>query len=101
MYDWRNLTNVMWVEQPVGVGFTQGEPNVTTEEESSKQFVGFYHQFAETFGVKGFDIFLTGESYAGYVTRDIFSYYPTHQATATTFPTSRTSSSPRTTQTTP
>ncbi|EME41133.1 hypothetical protein DOTSEDRAFT_155813, partial [Dothistroma septosporum NZE10] len=65
-YDWRNLTNVMWVEQPVGVGFTQGKPNVTSEEESSKQFVGFYKNFAELFNVKGFEIFLTGESYAGY-----------------------------------
>ena len=65
MYDWRNLTNVMWVEQPVGAGFTQGTPDATMEEQTSKDFVGFYHQFAEIFDVKGYDIYLTGESYAG------------------------------------
>ncbi|KXS98213.1 hypothetical protein AC578_263 [Pseudocercospora eumusae] len=65
-YDWRNLTNVMWVEQPIGVGFTQGTPNITNEVELGEQFVSFYEQFAETFDVKGWDIYLTGESYAGF-----------------------------------
>ncbi|EME78461.1 uncharacterized protein MYCFIDRAFT_37055 [Pseudocercospora fijiensis CIRAD86] len=65
-YDWRNLTNVMWVEQPIGVGFTQGKPNITNEFELGEQFVSFYEQFAETFDIKGWNIYLTGESYAGF-----------------------------------
>ena len=56
----------MWVEQPIGVGFTQGTPNITNELEVGEQLVSFYEQFAETFDVKGWDIYLTGESYAGY-----------------------------------
>ena len=65
-YTWVNLTNMLWVEQPVGVGFTQGVPNITNEVELGKEFVGFYKQFVNTFGVAGYDLYLTGESYAGY-----------------------------------
>lgn len=65
-YTWVNLTNMIWVEQPIGVGFTQGTPNITDEVELGMQFVGFYKQFVETFGVQGWDLYLTGESYAGY-----------------------------------
>ncbi|KAK4506376.1 hypothetical protein PRZ48_000106 [Zasmidium cellare] len=65
-YDWRNLTNVLWVEQPVGVGFTEGASNITNEEELAQQYVGFYRQFVETFDLKGWDVYLNGESYAGY-----------------------------------
>lgn len=73
-YDWRNLTNVMWVEQPIGVGFTQGTPNITDELAVGSQLVSFYEQFAELFDVKGWDIYLTGESYAGYLGRVATSY---------------------------
>ena len=57
---------MMWVEQPVGVGFSQGTPNITNESELGKQFVGFYKQFVEAFEVQGWDLYLTGESYGGY-----------------------------------
>jgi carboxypeptidase D len=30
-YSWTNLTNMLWVEQPVGVGYSQGSPNITDE----------------------------------------------------------------------
>lgn len=59
-YTWVNLTNMMWVEQPVGVGFTQGTPNITNEVELGDEFVGFYKQFVETFNVQGWDLYLTG-----------------------------------------
>lgn len=54
---------MMWVEQPVGVGFSQGVPNITNEVELGMEFVGFYKQFTETFGTQGWDLYLTGESY--------------------------------------
>lgn len=44
----------MWVEQPIGVGYTQGVPNITNEVELGQEFVGFYKQFVEAFGVKGY-----------------------------------------------
>lgn len=57
---------MLWVEQPVGVGFTQGTPNITNEYELSDQFIGFYKNFVNLFGLHNWDVYLTGESYAGY-----------------------------------
>ncbi|KAL8961943.1 MAG: hypothetical protein Q9193_001584, partial [Seirophora villosa] len=65
-YTWVNLTNMLWVEQPVGVGYTQGVPNITNEVELGQEFAGFYQQFAETFGLENRKVYLTGESYAGF-----------------------------------
>ncbi|KAL8678973.1 MAG: hypothetical protein Q9186_004694 [Xanthomendoza sp. 1 TL-2023] len=65
-YTWVNLTNMLWVEQPVGVGYTQGVPNITNEIELSQEFAGFYKQFATTFGLENRKVYLTGESYAGF-----------------------------------
>ncbi|KAF2171475.1 hypothetical protein M409DRAFT_63731 [Zasmidium cellare ATCC 36951] len=65
-YDWRNLTNVLWAEEPVGFGFTEGASDITNEEELAKQYIGFYKQFLDTFDLRGWDVYLSGESYAGY-----------------------------------
>ncbi|KAJ9654601.1 hypothetical protein H2198_006347 [Neophaeococcomyces mojaviensis] len=65
-YSWSNLTNMLWVEQPVGVGYSQGTPNITNEVELGQQFIGFYKQFVDAFQVHGRKVYLTGESYAGY-----------------------------------
>ncbi|KAK5076238.1 hypothetical protein LTS08_006865 [Lithohypha guttulata] len=64
-YSWSNLTNMLWVEQPVGVGYSQGNPNITNEVELGLQFTGFYKQFVDAFQVHGSKVYLTGESYAG------------------------------------
>ncbi|KAL8716944.1 MAG: hypothetical protein Q9225_005770 [Loekoesia sp. 1 TL-2023] len=65
-YTWVNLTNMLWVEQPVGVGYTQGVPNITDEVQLGQEFAGFYKQFASTFGLENRKVYLTGESYAGF-----------------------------------
>ena len=64
-YSWVNLTNVLWVEQPVGTGFSQGKVTATSEEEIAEDFAGFFLNFQKTFGIKNFKIYVTGESYAG------------------------------------
>ena len=51
----------MWVEQPVGVGYTQGTPNITNEVELGLQFIGFYKQFVDTFNAHGKKVYLTGK----------------------------------------
>lgn len=56
----------MWVEQPVGVGFSQGVPNITNEVELGQEFIGFYKSFVDAFQVKNYKVYLTGESYGGY-----------------------------------
>ncbi|KAL1641109.1 hypothetical protein SLS58_006383 [Diplodia intermedia] len=65
-YTWVNLTNMLWVEQPVGVGFSQGEPDITNELELAKEFAGFYKSFVDTFDTHGSEVYITGESYAGF-----------------------------------
>ncbi|KAF2464279.1 alpha/beta-hydrolase [Lindgomyces ingoldianus] len=65
-YSWTNLTNMIWVEQPVGVGYSQGVPNITNEVELATEFRGFYKSFVDTFDVHNWDVYVTGESYAGY-----------------------------------
>ncbi|GJE99440.1 carboxypeptidase [Phanerochaete sordida] len=65
-FSWTNLSSVLWVEQPVGTGFSQGVPNIQNETDLAKQFVGFMQQFLEVFSeLKGKNFYLTGESYAG------------------------------------
>ncbi|KAF8918048.1 alpha/beta-hydrolase [Mucidula mucida] len=66
-FAWTNLANVLWVEQPVGTGFSQGTPNITNDDELAEQVAGFLGQFLEVFSeLKGNDFFLSGESYAGF-----------------------------------
>jgi len=65
-YTWVNLTNMMWVEQPVGVGFTQGVPNITNEVQLGQEFIGFYKSFVNAFQVQNRKVYLTGESYGGF-----------------------------------
>ncbi|KAL2869621.1 putative pheromone processing carboxypeptidase (Sxa2) [Aspergillus lucknowensis] len=64
-YSWVNLTNVLWVDQPVGTGFSIGTPTAVSQEETAADFVKFFKNFQKTFGIKNFKIFVTGESYAG------------------------------------
>lgn len=64
-YAWTNLTNMIWVEQPVGTGFAQGTPTATTQEETAQDFIKFFKSFEQLFGIKNFKVYVTGESYAG------------------------------------
>ncbi|MDI1485482.1 MAG: hypothetical protein OHK93_000620 [Ramalina farinacea] len=57
---------MVWVEQPVGTGFSQGKPDATDETMVAAQFLGFFKNFLDTFGLTNRKIFITGESYAGY-----------------------------------
>lgn len=65
-YSWNNLTNVLWVEQPVGVGYSQGTPNITNEVELGDEFRGFYKSFIDLFELYNWKTYITGESYAGF-----------------------------------
>ena len=67
-YTWVNLTNVVWVEQPAGTGFSQKKstPSATNEIEVAAQFLGFWKNFMDTFGLQNRKVYISGESYAGY-----------------------------------
>lgn len=62
-FSWTNLSSILYVEQPVGTGFSQGVPNIKNEHDLAEQFTGFLAQFLEVFSeLKGKDTYLTGES---------------------------------------
>ena len=67
-YTWVNLTNVVWIEQPAGTGFSpkKSTPAATNEIEVAAQFLGFWKNFVDTFNLHNKKIYITGESYAGY-----------------------------------
>ncbi|OBZ66575.1 Carboxypeptidase cpdS [Grifola frondosa] len=65
-HSWTNLSSILFVEQPVGTGFSLGKPNITNEDQLAAQLVGFMQQFLDVFSeLKGKNLYLTGESYAG------------------------------------
>lgn len=64
-WSWHKLTNVLWVEQPVGTGFSEGTPTATSEEDVAAQFLSWFKNFATTFGTQGYKVYIAGESYAG------------------------------------
>lgn len=49
----------------VGTGFSIGTPTATSEEDIAADFVKFFRNFQELFGIKNYKIYVTGESYAG------------------------------------
>jgi carboxypeptidase D len=79
-YSWTNLSSVLYVEQPVGTGYSLGEPNakvsfeswhlkpitnvcLQNEEDVAAQLVGFLQQFLTVFAeLKGKKFYLSGES---------------------------------------
>jgi carboxypeptidase D len=67
-YTWINLTNVVWIEQPAGTGFSpkKSTPSATNENEVAAQFLGFWKNFVDTFGLHNRKVYITGESYAGF-----------------------------------
>lgn len=64
-YSWTNLTNMIWVDQPIGTGFSQGTDLVNSEVDVANQFKGFWKNFVDTFSLQDYNVYVTGESYAG------------------------------------
>src|ERR1700753_2102807 len=55
------------VEYPLGVGYSANYlASATSEEEISQDFLKFFKNFQDKFGISKFKIYVTGESYAGY-----------------------------------
>ncbi|KZT30601.1 alpha/beta-hydrolase [Neolentinus lepideus HHB14362 ss-1] len=66
-YSWTTVSDVVWIEQPVGTGFTKGTPNIHNEDELADQFYGFLQQFFSVFSeLATKKLYITGESYAGF-----------------------------------
>ncbi|KAK8233388.1 putative serine-TYPE carboxypeptidase F precursor [Phyllosticta capitalensis] len=74
-WSWTNLTNMVWIDQPLGTGFSVGKPTAKDEIELAKQFAGFWKNFIDTFSLHGRRVYVTGESYAGYYVSYISDYF--------------------------
>ena len=62
-FSWTNLSSVLWVEQPVGTGSSQGTPNIENEDQLTEQLVGFMQPFLDVFSeLKGTRFWPTGKS---------------------------------------
>ncbi|TDL17652.1 alpha/beta-hydrolase [Rickenella mellea] len=78
-FSWTNLSSILFVEQPVGTGFSQGKPNIKNEDDLAAQLAGFLEQFLTVFSeLKGKKFYLAGESYAGMYLPYIANYIYTH-----------------------
>lgn len=65
-FSWTNLTNMLWVDQPVGTGFSRGKAKNLSMVEVAKEFNGFLISLYRTFPkLHGKKLWLAGESYAG------------------------------------
>lgn len=66
-YSWSNAANVLYVDQPLGTGFSTGSRLDTNETQIAADFYTFLQEFLGTFPqFKGRDFYITGESYAGH-----------------------------------
>jgi len=67
-YGWTNATAMLYIEQPVGVGYSYGGPDPENEDDVSGDvyafLVNFYEVFRDTMLPK--KLYIVGESYAGY-----------------------------------
>ncbi|KAI0002905.1 alpha/beta-hydrolase [Russula compacta] len=83
-WSWTNLSSILYVEQPVGTGFSQGVPDANDENDVAAQLVGFLQQFLQIFvELKGKKFYLTGESYAGMYVPYIANFIYEHTTRAT------------------
>ncbi|KAF9449019.1 alpha/beta-hydrolase [Macrolepiota fuliginosa MF-IS2] len=78
-FSWTNISSVLWVEQPVGTGFSQGKPDIRNEDDLAAELVGFLQQFLEVFSeLNTKKLYLSGESYAGTYVPYIANYIYEH-----------------------
>lgn len=71
---WTKATNMMYLEIPQGTGFSTG-PMPNSEFDISADVYGFLQNFYDTFPeFRGKELFLFGESYAGYYVPSVAHY---------------------------
>ncbi|TFK89211.1 alpha/beta-hydrolase [Polyporus arcularius HHB13444] len=78
-YSWTNLSSVLYLEQPIGTGFSQGEATAKNEDDIAEQIVGFMQQFLKVFSeLEGKKLYISGESYAGMYVPYLANYIYEH-----------------------
>ena len=63
---WADTYNMIYIDQPVGTGFSYGDNYLTDMQEGADEFLTFLREFYLKYPeLKANRLFLTGESYAG------------------------------------
>ena len=57
---------MLWVEQPLGTGFTQRTSDLMDEVQPAQELMGFYKNWIDGFKAHGKKVYITGESSGGY-----------------------------------
>ncbi|AQZ09641.1 YBR139W [Zygosaccharomyces parabailii] len=66
-YSWNNNASVLFLEQPLGVGFSYGDEKITTTKAAGKDVYIFLELFFSKFPhLRSHDFHISGESYAGH-----------------------------------
>ena len=50
---------MLWIEQPVGTGFSQGKIEARNEHDIAKDFLGFFQNWQKKFGIENYKIYMT------------------------------------------
>ncbi|KIY69108.1 alpha/beta-hydrolase [Cylindrobasidium torrendii FP15055 ss-10] len=67
-YSWNTLADYIWVDQPVGVGYSTADTDgyIFDEDQMGRDFMGFLSNLVKVFpALATRPLYLTGESYAG------------------------------------
>eukprot|EP00542_Grammatophora_oceanica_P009745 CAMPEP_0194036104 /NCGR_PEP_ID=MMETSP0009_2-20130614/8485_1 /TAXON_ID=210454 /ORGANISM="Grammatophora oceanica, Strain CCMP 410" /LENGTH=537 /DNA_ID=CAMNT_0038677719 /DNA_START=49 /DNA_END=1662 /DNA_ORIENTATION=+ len=66
-YSWTEVANVLWLDQPAGVGFSFGEESDTNEQMISEDAYWFVQKFMDTYPQYAKQpLYIVGESYGGH-----------------------------------
>ena len=65
-YSWTKLANVLYIDQPVGTGYSTGSSQATDNNQVVQEFYAWLKSFYNVFpSLKTNNTYLMGESYAG------------------------------------
>ena len=53
------MTNMLWVDQPVGTGYSYGRKTAHNEKGVAEDFVGFFKNWEKLFGIENYKIYVT------------------------------------------
>ncbi|KAG0141440.1 hypothetical protein CROQUDRAFT_51681 [Cronartium quercuum f. sp. fusiforme G11] len=80
-YAWNKVSNVLYVEHPAPVGFSHGNVIINNEVDVARALFGFMQNFLEIFPeLKNANLWVTGESYAGYYVTYFADYIQRHSS---------------------
>ena len=74
-WSWHLLTNMVWIDQPITVGYSTGNVTIQDEDDLAEQFMGFWKNFVDTFALQGYKVYIAAESYGGYYGPYISSHF--------------------------